>query len=81
MDINKELKILKKNMGGKNEDAFKSQADFINSNFTSEADENAINAFISGTLAEISNNTENLIQKAQAILAANKRLKENFVYN
>ena len=75
MDLQKELGILKSYMGGKNDDAFKRQADYINKNFTSKADIIAIENFMSESLSEISLQTDELINKAESILVC-EQLKE-----
>ena len=75
MDLQKELGILKNYMGGKNEDAFKRQADYINANFTSEADQKVIDEFMSELLSGISAKTEKLIQETESILVR-EQLKE-----
>jgi len=75
MDLQKELDNLKRYMGGKNEDAFKKQADYINANITSESDQKAIDEFMSELLSGISVKTEELIQEAESILVR-EQLKE-----
>ena len=75
MDLQKELSLLKSYMGGKNEETFKRQADFINENFTSKADQKIIKSFISDLLSEISVKTEKLIQETESYLVS-EQLKE-----
>jgi len=75
MDLQTELVILKSYMGGKNENAFQKQVDYIYENFTSEADKKAIDSFISGIVSEVSMKTEELIRKAESILVS-QQLKE-----
>jgi len=75
MDLQEELSKLKSYMGGKNEEAFKTQADYINENFTSDADREIINNFISNEISKISLRTEELIQEAESILIR-EQLKE-----
>ena len=75
MDLQKELGILKSYMGGKNEEDFKRQADYINENFTSESDQKKIESFTSELLSGIFVKTEELIQKAESILVR-EQLKE-----
>ena len=68
MNLQKELSTLKSYMGGKNEDAFKKQADYINNNFTSKADQRVIENFMSELLSGLSLQTEKLIQEAESLL-------------
>ena len=75
MNLENELDILKSYMGGKDEDAFKRQADYINENFKSKADQKTIECFMSELLSKLSSHTEELIQEAELILVR-KQLKE-----
>ena len=65
MNMKKELEILKSHMGGKDNDAFMKQADFIRTNFTSDAEQKEFDNFIETELSEISNKTENLIKETE----------------
>jgi len=75
MDLQKELSLLKSYMGGKSEENFKKQADFINENFTSKADQKIIDSFVSDLLTGLSMKTEELIQEAESLLVS-EQLKE-----
>ena len=75
MDLQKELSILKSYMGGKDEEAFKKQADYIRVNFTSENDLNEIEHFMRTGIKEVSDKTEDLIKLAESTLIRMK-LKE-----
>jgi hypothetical protein len=68
MKLNEELKKLKSYMGGKNDAAFREQADYIRANFTSESDQKTIDDFIASCLKKVSDKTEELIQEAESIL-------------
>jgi len=68
MDLQKELVTLESFMGGKDEYAFKRQADYINENFKSESDQKEIESFISEFVSKISIQTEELIHEAESIL-------------
>ena len=65
MSLKEELEILKSYMGGKNNDAFMKQADFIRRNFASDAEQQKIDRFIEAELSKISSRTESLIKETE----------------
>jgi hypothetical protein len=72
MELKEELAVLKSYMGGKHEDLFKNQVARIREHFTSAAEREEIDRFISGILSDVSKRTESLIQKAEQIRMASR---------
>ena len=68
MELNKELEKLKGYLDAHLEDDFKKQSDYIHANFTSEADQKAMDDFISKSLSELSSETNELTHEAESLL-------------